>query len=268
MMKLFLLVAGTIVFSAELAAQFLLLLLLTFSPFWLLFKYFTEVVHSWLSSPTRFQQFCWVCIFRVYTGLGSGSEPLTPTRFEHSVIPTTWSQYAWQTPRRKKARQACSRGPFWGLERSIDLDWKIQHPWRGEHFYVWSSNQHDLAILLQQSTWWERGYSVFIWHQCRVRGTSRQYLRSYENTARQAVLLSLSLYTWWTVEGMLTHSSCSQKAWIQCCLLEWEVLLLGRKPKQGGGESSSKQNSRYAWRKKRVEVKTETLQSYGWKILH
>lgn len=58
MMLLFLLLAGTIVFSAELAAHFLLLLLLTFSPFGLLFKYFTDVVRSWLSSPTHFQQFC------------------------------------------------------------------------------------------------------------------------------------------------------------------------------------------------------------------
>lgn len=58
MMKLFLLLAGTIVFSAELAAHSLLLLLLTFPPFCLLFKYFTDVIRSWLSSPTRFQQFC------------------------------------------------------------------------------------------------------------------------------------------------------------------------------------------------------------------
>lgn len=66
MMKLFLLLAGTIVFSAELAAHSLLLLLLTFPPFCLLFKYFTDVIRSWLSSPTHFQQFCWVCIFSLY----------------------------------------------------------------------------------------------------------------------------------------------------------------------------------------------------------
>lgn len=58
MMELFLLPAGTIVFSAELAARFLLHLLLTFPPLCLLFKYFTDVVLLWLSSPAHFQQFC------------------------------------------------------------------------------------------------------------------------------------------------------------------------------------------------------------------
>lgn len=57
MMKLFLLPAGTIVFSAEPAAHFLPHLLSTFPPLWLLFKYFTDVL-LWLGSPTHFQQFC------------------------------------------------------------------------------------------------------------------------------------------------------------------------------------------------------------------
>lgn len=57
MMKLFLLPAGTIVFSAELTAHFLPHLLSTFHPLWLLFKYFTDVL-LWLSFPAHFQQFC------------------------------------------------------------------------------------------------------------------------------------------------------------------------------------------------------------------
>lgn len=96
MMKLFLLLAGTIVFSAELAACFLLLLLIIFPPFWLLFKYFTAIVHSWISSPTHFQQFCWVCIFSMYTGLRLWLEPLMLTHFECFVIPTAQSRHAWQ----------------------------------------------------------------------------------------------------------------------------------------------------------------------------
>lgn len=92
-----------------------------------------------------------------------------PTHFECSVIPIAQSRHAWQTPCREKAGQTPRRGPFQGLESSTDLGWKTQHPWRQELFCVWSPKQHILAILLQQSTWWERRYSRFIWHQRRQR---------------------------------------------------------------------------------------------------
>lgn len=54
----------------------------------------------------------------------------------------------------------------------------------------------------------------------------------------------LSLHPINCIRHAHTHSSCPQKAWIQCCLLGGEVLLLGRKQKQGDGECSPKWNSR------------------------